>query len=339
MTLYGILFTAAAWAVCFFDIFESWKGHSLAYAFYAFSIWAYTALDAIDGKQARRTNSASPLGELFDHGTASPYAGLALAGCDSINLFLVSFILRTIFQFPLNRLFYSMTVFGMATFFMSTWEEYYTGVLFLGLVSGPVEGAITLIACSLLSAFYGAHRYFILVGPSFWTARKQLVASVCVAMLIGSGMLFSARNVLKSGKLSVALPRVWPYFGFLVLSLVWPSLLPTDLHTATFFKYMIMLNGIVFAHSVTLIILAHLTRSPFPTHHKMYLVYLFAAILSYSKPAYALQIIQTSLLIAVAMQAHFVCSVVGEICGYLGISCFSLPLPAAVSSTKQQKKA
>jgi phosphatidylglycerophosphate synthase len=24
--------------------------------------------DAVDGKQARRTNSSSPLGELFDHG-------------------------------------------------------------------------------------------------------------------------------------------------------------------------------------------------------------------------------------------------------------------------------
>jgi hypothetical protein len=27
--------------------------------------------DAVDGKQARRTNSSSPLGELFDHGNRS----------------------------------------------------------------------------------------------------------------------------------------------------------------------------------------------------------------------------------------------------------------------------
>jgi phosphatidylglycerophosphate synthase len=33
----------------------------------AFLFW-YQTLDAIDGKQARRTNSSSPLGELFDHG-------------------------------------------------------------------------------------------------------------------------------------------------------------------------------------------------------------------------------------------------------------------------------
>jgi phosphatidylglycerophosphate synthase len=28
----------------------------------------YQTLDAIDGKQARRTGTSSPLGELFDHG-------------------------------------------------------------------------------------------------------------------------------------------------------------------------------------------------------------------------------------------------------------------------------
>ena len=41
----------------------------MAYVFYAVCIWMYTALDAIDGKQARRTGTSSPLGELFDHGT------------------------------------------------------------------------------------------------------------------------------------------------------------------------------------------------------------------------------------------------------------------------------
>jgi phosphatidylglycerophosphate synthase len=37
-------------------------------------LFVYQSLDAIDGKQARRTNSSSPLGELFDH------------GCDAISI-------------------------------------------------------------------------------------------------------------------------------------------------------------------------------------------------------------------------------------------------------------
>src|SRR5262245_21781737 len=34
----------------------------------ALCIYVYQTLDALDGKQARRTRSSSPLGELFDHG-------------------------------------------------------------------------------------------------------------------------------------------------------------------------------------------------------------------------------------------------------------------------------
>jgi phosphatidylglycerophosphate synthase len=33
--------------------------------------WSYSTLDAVDGKQARRTKSSSPLGQLFDHGCDS----------------------------------------------------------------------------------------------------------------------------------------------------------------------------------------------------------------------------------------------------------------------------
>lgn len=37
-------------------------------AYFALALFVYQTLDAIDGKQARRTNSSSPLGQLFDHG-------------------------------------------------------------------------------------------------------------------------------------------------------------------------------------------------------------------------------------------------------------------------------
>ena len=38
-------------------------------------LFIYQSLDAIDGKQARRTNTSTPLGELFDHGCDSVSAG------------------------------------------------------------------------------------------------------------------------------------------------------------------------------------------------------------------------------------------------------------------------
>jgi phosphatidylglycerophosphate synthase len=56
---------------------------SSVFFFSCFCIFAYSTLDAIDGKQARRTKSSSPLGQLFDH------------GCDSFSL---TFFILTVCQ-------------------------------------------------------------------------------------------------------------------------------------------------------------------------------------------------------------------------------------------------
>jgi len=41
----------------------------------------YQSLDAIDGKQARRTGTSNPLGELFDHGCDSISTGQEYVYC------------------------------------------------------------------------------------------------------------------------------------------------------------------------------------------------------------------------------------------------------------------
>lgn len=49
------------------------------YALSAFSVLFYCHLDCLDGKQARRTKSSSPLGQLFDHGCDALSVNLLLA--------------------------------------------------------------------------------------------------------------------------------------------------------------------------------------------------------------------------------------------------------------------
>lgn len=49
--------------------------------FCAVSLFCYQTLDAIDGKQARRTGTSSPLGQLFDH------------GCDALNTVFICTVL------------------------------------------------------------------------------------------------------------------------------------------------------------------------------------------------------------------------------------------------------
>lgn len=53
----------------------------------ALGLFIYQSLDSIDGKQARRTNTSSPLGELFDHGCDSiSTIFVALSACISCQL-------------------------------------------------------------------------------------------------------------------------------------------------------------------------------------------------------------------------------------------------------------
>jgi len=79
--------------------------------------------DGTDGKQARRTNSCSPLGELFDHGLDSWASLLMPVGTYSV------FGRGTHSVGPDHALYIFMGV--MFTFFCSHWEKYITGSLFL----------------------------------------------------------------------------------------------------------------------------------------------------------------------------------------------------------------
>jgi ethanolaminephosphotransferase len=54
-----------------------------------------------------------------------------------------------------------MTLFAsLLTFYVQTWDEYHTKTLTLGLISGPVEGILILVAVYTFTAIKG--------GASFW---------------------------------------------------------------------------------------------------------------------------------------------------------------------------
>ncbi|OPJ81232.1 hypothetical protein AV530_009677 [Patagioenas fasciata monilis] len=83
---------------------------------------AYT-LDGVDGKQARRTNSSTPLGELFDHGLdswACVYFVVTVystfgRGSTGVSVFVLYLLLWVV----------------LFSFILSHWEKYNTGILFL----------------------------------------------------------------------------------------------------------------------------------------------------------------------------------------------------------------
>jgi ethanolaminephosphotransferase len=74
----------------------------------------YQTLDAVDGKQARRTQSSSPLGQLFDH------------GCDGINTMLFIILFWQSFQRGADWGFFALAATMPLAFFLAQWEERHT---------------------------------------------------------------------------------------------------------------------------------------------------------------------------------------------------------------------
>lgn len=57
---------------------------------------------------------------------------------------------------------------SLGNFYLSTWEEYHTGILYLGHFSGPVEGVLMLCGVHLISGFF---------GPAVWVLRVNELVS------------------------------------------------------------------------------------------------------------------------------------------------------------------
>ncbi|XP_032457634.1 choline/ethanolaminephosphotransferase 1 isoform X12 [Nasonia vitripennis] len=109
----------------------------------AVGLFFYQSLDAIDGKQARRTGTSTPLGELFDH------------GCDSISTVFVALsacIAVQLGYYPTWMFFQCFC--AMTLFYCAHWQTYVSGSLRFGKVD-VTEAQFTIIAIHLISSIFG----------------------------------------------------------------------------------------------------------------------------------------------------------------------------------------
>ena len=166
------------------------------------------------------------------------------------------------------------------TFYIQTWDEYYTQVLTLGVVSGPVEGVLTLCVVFGFTAYVG--------GGSFWhrpmlatlgvpkvdaipdtvydmpfTQCYIIYGAIILFFAIGSSILHVMQVQRKRGQ-----DPVKPLYGLLPIVVVWALvsaylyMQPTILeqYTVPFALFVGMVN----AYSVGRMITAHLTKTEFP---------------------------------------------------------------------------
>ncbi|XP_075972334.1 choline/ethanolaminephosphotransferase 1 bbc isoform X5 [Anticarsia gemmatalis] len=136
----------------------------------ALGVFIYQSLDAIDGKQARRTGSQSPLGELFDH------------GCDSISTVFIALgacIAVKLGEYPTWMFFQCFS--AMTLFYCAHWQAYVTGTLKMGRID-VTEAQYSIMGIHLVSA---------ILGPSFWATQMPVVGLPWwVIVLLGCNTAF-----------------------------------------------------------------------------------------------------------------------------------------------------
>ncbi|XP_018572647.1 cholinephosphotransferase 1 isoform X1 [Anoplophora glabripennis] len=116
-------------------------------------LFIYQSLDAIDGKQARRTGTANPLGELFDH------------GCDSISTVFVALSACIAVQLGYYPGWMFFQCFCAVTlFYCAHWQTYVSGTLRFGRVD-VTEAQFTIMGILAISAIF---------GPSVWSTKVSV---------------------------------------------------------------------------------------------------------------------------------------------------------------------
>ncbi|XP_008545660.1 choline/ethanolaminephosphotransferase 1 isoform X2 [Microplitis demolitor] len=130
----------------------------------ALGLFIYQSLDSIDGKQARRTGSSSPLGELFDH------------GCDSVSTVFVALsacIAVQLGNYPSWMFFQCFC--AMTLFYCAHWQSYVSGSLRFGKID-VTEAQFTIISIHLTSAIF---------GPKIWMTEIPYLTGLQLKYLIG----------------------------------------------------------------------------------------------------------------------------------------------------------
>lgn len=256
-----------------------------------------------------------------------------------------------------------LVLFGtVLTFYIQTWDEYHTHQLTLGVVSGPVEGVLTLVVVYIFTWLKGGASYWQQpMLPTLGVPKNGLIPDSLYQQSWGEWYIFYGGLVLFFNTYSSALNVIKarqergedPYqalLGLAPIAVTW-TLIPAYLalnpvilrhHLIPF----ILFAGIVNAYSVGQMIVRHLVKDKFP-YKNVLLIPLALAVGDSLAPkigltsalgddVYQISFVFLMLGLSVGIYGSFVHDVITTICDYLDIWCLTIKHPYVEG--KQDKK-
>lgn len=265
-------------------------------------------------------------------------------GIDSLNCTLASLCETAAMGLGATKLGAFTALIPCLPMFFSTWETYHTHTLYLGYFNGPTEGLIIAIAIMIASGYY---------GPQIWTYKiteclnypeifgDYTVRDLWVTILLGSFLTAHlpacVYNVVKARRrqnlpvLPVFLEWA-PIFVFTGATVAWLYSPYSTLLSENRLVLFCVTMSFVFGRMTTKIILAHLTRQPFP-YWTVLLVPLVGGAVLGNLPRIGLPMVNAGIevfylrlyfLFALIAYMHWAFYVINRITNYLGINCLTI---------------
>ncbi|KAL6061321.1 Cholinephosphotransferase 1 [Balamuthia mandrillaris] len=325
------------------------------YFYAALGVYLYQIFDNVDGRQARRTGTSSPLGELFDH------------GCDSLFVVMASILLSNGGGMTGWEAFFIFCAIALP-FIMAHWEEFYTGKLILGMVGNPTEGQLVMTSFLIMTGLYGQSLWS---GPvQVGSAVEQLLGAnlppslvgvlpaeaplnrVLLATLFVAGIVMSIYNTmavlrivyLQKKSLLKAISMLLPMTIAVGSCSAWFHLSKEQLmitHTTACLFFL----GVMFSYILNRILIARIMREEYNIWNPVHLLPLlglsiqllllrFPHLLPAQLPLQGASevkvevvVLYSLLSLLLAVYLHFVLSVISQLCAHLQISCLTIPYP------------
>ncbi|VDM41340.1 unnamed protein product [Toxocara canis] len=289
---------------------------SWAYLQAALGLFIYQTLDATDGKQARRTGSSSPLGELFDH------------GCDSMTQVLVTLNVCYSMQLGQQRyVVFGICVLSVALFYCAHWSTYCTGRLMFSKFD-VTEAQVTVISVLVATGIFGTDfwsfqmfgvsmRLFV-VGCSVLMTFWQMASYLVVVFSGGIG---------KNGSTVAGTSVLFPLFP--LLAVIVPFCMIYSKSTSGVYDdhitMFVLCFGAIGAKATNRLVIAHMSRSELSMWDWIYL----SPILMMLNQYYDFYVNEYYLLLVTTVYAYaslilFSTMICQQFCIYLNIYCFAL---------------
>jgi len=227
-------------------------------------MFIYQTLDAIDGKQARRTGSSNALGELFDH------------GCDSISNLVLSVAGACAMSMGYLNPYWMLSYCFLGTFlfYIAHWQAYVTGRMRFGHIDAT-EAQFTMMALMLLTGIFGTEfwgiQIFGFVSLRFFplvlgTALAFLSLPATVNRVLFGGAGRNGATVAGSSVLCPALPLLLVLVpAYYIASNSDANILEN--HSVLF----IMTFGMMASKATNKLIVAQMTKSELDSYDSVFL--------------------------------------------------------------------